>query len=509
MSEVAALQCIDVEPDPTAGGGTCTFRESKIDQHAGRGRPLPGGVRAHPPGRCSAGYCAAATAAQRRSPPTHPRDRVQARCGGDQHRGGIGGHSLRVGSDRELAASGASVAELQHAGGWRSPATPEVYIRRDAVARGPGARGRNGVGSSVAGAEMSNSRRPSPPAALSSLQGSAAAAGRPSTAVPVLVRCVDPCRPDPGAPIVAQSPAAGQAATEYRNRSRRCPALVGLLGPWRVKVTRAVGSRPPPESADAAQLRPAAREQTLKRVPLSRINGQSVFQLHLDLPLCEPCAVAERPPFGCILRNLRTVHRRIRNREIIEVAGEGPPPVVGDSAVVCLRERNDVLNIGLGGPARRDIERDAGVGRVDLTGLLHRWRQRRDDVVFQAAVASPVVVAVVPVPRTFGADLQPAPSLRVCRAARDRGGVRFGSTRRLGAGAENDEGSDQASGQSWVVEAMPQAAPLPDFEIVRNRLPGPTMQTIRMVYLLNDGERLELHHPVHGLELCRKKPACA
>lgn len=56
--------------------------------------------------------------------------------------GRLGGHSLRVGSARELAAAGASVAELQQAGGWRSPATPEVYIRHEAAARGPMARRR-------------------------------------------------------------------------------------------------------------------------------------------------------------------------------------------------------------------------------------------------------------------------------------------------------------------------------------------------------------------------------
>ena len=60
--------------------------------------------------------------------------------------GRIGGHSLRVGSARELAATGASVAELQQAGGWRSPATPEIYIRREVAARGPVARRRYQVG---------------------------------------------------------------------------------------------------------------------------------------------------------------------------------------------------------------------------------------------------------------------------------------------------------------------------------------------------------------------------
>ena len=60
--------------------------------------------------------------------------------------GRIGGHSLRVGSAREFAAAGASVAELQQAGGWKSPTTPGVYIRREAAARGPVARRRYKVG---------------------------------------------------------------------------------------------------------------------------------------------------------------------------------------------------------------------------------------------------------------------------------------------------------------------------------------------------------------------------
>ena len=51
--------------------------------------------------------------------------------------GRIGGHSLRVGSARELATEGSSVAELQQAGGWKSPTTPGGYIRREAAAHGP------------------------------------------------------------------------------------------------------------------------------------------------------------------------------------------------------------------------------------------------------------------------------------------------------------------------------------------------------------------------------------
>ena len=59
--------------------------------------------------------------------------------------GRIGGHSLRVGSARELAADGASLVELQQAGGWRSPTTPAVYVRRESATRGPVARRRYGV----------------------------------------------------------------------------------------------------------------------------------------------------------------------------------------------------------------------------------------------------------------------------------------------------------------------------------------------------------------------------
>ena len=47
---------------------------------------------------------------------------------------------------RELAADGASLVELQQAGGWRSPTTPAVYVRRESATRGPVARWRYGVG---------------------------------------------------------------------------------------------------------------------------------------------------------------------------------------------------------------------------------------------------------------------------------------------------------------------------------------------------------------------------
>ena len=66
--------------------------------------------------------------------------------GRSSNRGRRIGHSLRVGSARELAADGASLVELQQAGGWRSPTTPAVYVRRESATRGPVARRRYGVG---------------------------------------------------------------------------------------------------------------------------------------------------------------------------------------------------------------------------------------------------------------------------------------------------------------------------------------------------------------------------
>ena len=45
----------------------------------------------------------------------------------------MSGHSLRSGSAQTLAADGASIAELQQAGGWKSPSTPGIYVRNEAA----------------------------------------------------------------------------------------------------------------------------------------------------------------------------------------------------------------------------------------------------------------------------------------------------------------------------------------------------------------------------------------
>ena len=81
-------------------------------------------------------------------------------------------------------------------------------------------------------------------------------------------------------------------------------------------------------------------------------------------------------------------------------------------------KRHYVLDVRRRCPVRRDVKREARVGGVDLPVRLHCGRQRRDDLALQAAVARPESVAVVAVPRSLIADLQPAPRLRVRRAGR-------------------------------------------------------------------------------------------
>ena len=157
ISEVAALRCADVEAD-ASGGGTLLIRASKSDQQ-GEGSPATSGRPRSPrstatskrpgmlQGRCSARCAGVVTAANDPLGADSIRALVRRRAAAvDGIAGRIGGHSLRVGSARELAADGASVAELQQAGGWKSPTTPGVYIRREAAARGPVARRRYKVG---------------------------------------------------------------------------------------------------------------------------------------------------------------------------------------------------------------------------------------------------------------------------------------------------------------------------------------------------------------------------
>jgi len=158
ISEVAALQCSDVEPDITAGGGTAHIRASKTDQRGdGATRYLgPATLAAIERYLAKAGHTTTGPLFRRVLRGGHGSvaplaagsigEIVRKRLAAVGVTGRLGGHSLRVGSARELAVAGASVAELQQAGGWRSPATPEVYIRRETAARGPVARRRYQVG---------------------------------------------------------------------------------------------------------------------------------------------------------------------------------------------------------------------------------------------------------------------------------------------------------------------------------------------------------------------------
>ena len=157
ISEVAALRCADVEPDAT-GGGTVLIRASKSDQQGEGSTRYVGPATLGAVNRYleAAGHSAGPLFRQVRrgghaSAAPLGADSIRAivrrRAGAvDGIAGRIGGHSLRGGSARELAADGASVAELQQAGGWKSPTTPGVYIRREAAARGPVARRRYKVG---------------------------------------------------------------------------------------------------------------------------------------------------------------------------------------------------------------------------------------------------------------------------------------------------------------------------------------------------------------------------
>ena len=146
ISEAAALQVSDVEA--TADGGAVTIRASKTDQMGDGavrflGAPTVAAVRRY---LDAAGITDGPLFRRIRKGGQVTADRLGAdsiraivrkrAAAVDGITGRIGGHSLRVGSARELAADGASLVELQQAGGWRSPTTPAVYVRRGAAPTG-------------------------------------------------------------------------------------------------------------------------------------------------------------------------------------------------------------------------------------------------------------------------------------------------------------------------------------------------------------------------------------
>ena len=156
ISEIAALQVADVQADTE--GGTVTIRAGKTDQTGeGEARYIgaatlaavnrwiqAAGIEAGPLFRRirkggsvqDVGLSAGAV-----------RDVFRKRAQDvDAIAGKVSGHSFRVGSAQDLARDGASIAELQQAGGWKSAAMPGHYVRREAAARGPVARRRYGIG---------------------------------------------------------------------------------------------------------------------------------------------------------------------------------------------------------------------------------------------------------------------------------------------------------------------------------------------------------------------------
>ena len=65
---------------------------------------------------------------------------IQQRCTSAGIEGHISGHSLRVGGSQSLAASGASLPEMQTAGRWESSQMPGHYARGQLAAKGAVAR---------------------------------------------------------------------------------------------------------------------------------------------------------------------------------------------------------------------------------------------------------------------------------------------------------------------------------------------------------------------------------
>ena len=136
-SEAAALIWADIATEPD-GSGRVTVRRSKTDQD----------------GEGSVGYLGAPTVAALEAirPETpDPDARVFGLSPSQVHRiiraraaaAGIeraGGHSLRVGTAQDLAATGAGLPEIQQAGRWQDPKMVARYTRHQSAGRGAVAR---------------------------------------------------------------------------------------------------------------------------------------------------------------------------------------------------------------------------------------------------------------------------------------------------------------------------------------------------------------------------------
>ena len=150
VSELAALRIEDLTFDPD-GSGCFLIRSSKTDPHGSGavgylGAPTVARLRAWLEAagledgplfpRCSrngrigrTGPCTATV-----------RNIIKRRCAAAGLEGHISGHSLRVGGAQSLAAGGAGLVELQHAGRWTTLQMPAHYARGQLAARGAMAR---------------------------------------------------------------------------------------------------------------------------------------------------------------------------------------------------------------------------------------------------------------------------------------------------------------------------------------------------------------------------------
>ena len=156
VSELAALECGDVDADPEDGSGRLTIRRSKTDQEgAGAVQYLgPATLERVRVWTRAAGVSDGAlfrrvrrggrVVGERALSPQAVRTIVKRRAGEAGVEGRVSGHSLRVGAAQSLAAAGASVVEMQVAGRWASPSMPGRYAQGELAARGAVARLRYG-----------------------------------------------------------------------------------------------------------------------------------------------------------------------------------------------------------------------------------------------------------------------------------------------------------------------------------------------------------------------------
>ena len=155
VSEVSGLDVTEVSfrPDGTA---RARIRRSKTDQH-GRGSVHHvcedaaawlrvwievAGIRTGPLFRALA---RGGRVSDQRLGPDSVRAAIKRRAGEAGIGGRMSGHSLRIGAAQSLAERDVSLAELQRAGRWKSPAMPGYYVRGQEASRGAVARLRGGV----------------------------------------------------------------------------------------------------------------------------------------------------------------------------------------------------------------------------------------------------------------------------------------------------------------------------------------------------------------------------